>query len=91
VLAIKVTVWDDAANKKLNDEPKTFTVFETTSGESFLVGSGHARTREEQMLGLARNAVREIETWMEEQHKENGWFDAQIENPEENAAVAASE
>jgi len=74
VLAVKVTVWDDAANQKLNAEPKTFTVFETTSGESFLVGSGHARTREEQMLGLARNAVREIEVWMAEQHQENGWF-----------------
>ncbi|WP_420004076.1 hypothetical protein [Arenibacterium sp. LLYu02] len=75
VLAVKLTIWDDAHNKKLNAEPKTFTVFETTSGESFLLGSGNTRTREEQMLGLARNAVKEIEIWMEEQHKEQGWFD----------------
>lgn len=75
VLAVKMTIWDDAHNKKLNAEPKTFTVFETTSGESFLLGSGNTRTREEQMKGLARNAVREIEIWMEEQHKEHGWFD----------------
>ena len=77
VLALKVTVWDDAQNKKLNAEPRTFTVFETTSGESFLLGSGNTRTREEQMKGLARNAVREIEIWMAEQHLENGWFDPQ--------------
>ncbi|NIZ15413.1 hypothetical protein [Phaeobacter sp. HF9A] len=75
VLAVKVTIWDDAADGKLNKKPKTFTVFETTSGESFLLGSGHTRTREEQMKGLARNAVRQIEDWMVEQHQENGWFD----------------
>ncbi|WOI33042.1 hypothetical protein R1T40_19205 [Tritonibacter scottomollicae] len=79
VLAIKVTVWDDAANKKLNAEPETFTVFETTSGESFLLGSGHTRTRDEQMLGLARNAVKEIEIWMAENHAEDRWFAAEGE------------
>lgn len=88
VLAVKMTVWDDAANGKLNKEPRTFTVFETTSGESFLLGSGNSRTREEQMLGLARNAVREIEIWMEEQHQENGWFDPDL--PEDAAASASA-
>lgn len=76
VLAVNVTVWDDAAGAKLNPEVKTFTVFETTTADSFLVGSGHARTREEQLRGLARNAVGQIEEWMLEQHQENGWFDA---------------
>ncbi|MBY6044173.1 hypothetical protein [Phaeobacter italicus] len=76
VLAINVTVWDDAAGSKLNQEVKKFTVFETTTADSFLVGSGHARTREEQILGLARNAIGQIEDWMVEQHKENGWFDS---------------
>lgn len=75
VLAVNVTVWDDAAGTKLNAEPETFTVFETTSGESFLLGSGNSRTREEQMLGLARNAVREIEQWMLEKRETDGWFD----------------
>ncbi len=87
VLAVKMTVWDDAHNKKLNAEPKVFTVFETTSGESFLLGSGNTRTREEQMLGLARNAVKEIEIWMAEQHAENGWFDP--DQPTEAGAPAA--
>ena len=73
-LILNVTVWDDAANAKLNDEVHQITVFESTTGRSFLVGSGNIRTREEQMAGLADNAVREIEAWMVEQKKENGWF-----------------
>lgn len=85
VLAIKVTIWDDAAGKKLNSEPETFTVFESTSGESFLVGSGNSRTRDQQMQGLARNAVRKIEEWMVAQHREQGWFDAR--SPEDEAAL----
>ncbi len=88
VLAVKVTVWDDAANKKLNSEPRTFTVFETTSGESFLLGSGNTRTREEQMQGLARNAVREIEIWMAEQHEAEGWFEA---DPATNGTAAEAQ
>ncbi|WP_293573405.1 hypothetical protein [Phaeobacter sp.] len=74
VLAVNVTVWDDAAGKTLNSEAKTFTVFETTTADSFLVGSGHARTREEQMRGLARNAVGQIEDWLVEQNTAEGWF-----------------
>ncbi|MHA6263194.1 hypothetical protein ACXYMO_08330 [Arenibacterium sp. CAU 1754] len=74
VLILNVTVWDDAANKKLNEKVHQITVFEDTTGESFLVGSGHQRTKEQQMAGLAANAVREIEKWMVEQKKENGWF-----------------
>jgi len=92
VLAINVTVWDDAAGSKLNQEVKKFTVFETTTADSFLVGSGHARTREEQILGLARNAIGQIEDWMVEQHKENGWFDAKstaAEATDTGAAPAA--
>lgn len=92
VLAINVTVWDDAAGSKLNQEVKKFTVFETTTADSFLVGSGHARTREEQILGLARNAIGQIEDWMVEQHKENGWFDARstaAEAADTGAAPAA--
>lgn len=74
VLIINVTVWDDAAGKKLNDEPEQITVFETTSGGSALVGSGHERTKQEQMQGLARNAADRIEDWLVEMQAENGWF-----------------
>ena len=64
VLAINVTVWDDAAGAKLNGEVEQFTIFETTSAESAVVGSGYTRTKEEQIQGLARNAVGRIEEWM---------------------------
>jgi len=73
-LILNVTVWDDAANAKLNPEVHQITVFESTTGESFVVGSGHERTREEQMQGLAVNAVDMIEDWMVEQKETQGWF-----------------
>lgn len=74
VLIINVTVWDDAANAKLNPEVKQLTIFETTTQGTFLIGSGHNRTKEEQMQGLAANAVREIEKWMLEEKAAKGWF-----------------
>ncbi|SCZ70537.1 hypothetical protein SAMN04488118_110148 [Epibacterium ulvae] len=76
VLAINVTVWDDAAGAKLNSEVETFTVFETADAGSVFVGAGHTRTVDEQVLGLARNAVRKIEAWMVEQNAAEGWFAA---------------
>ncbi|MGR3562878.1 MAG: hypothetical protein ACU0FH_05305 [Heliomarina sp.] len=84
-LIINVTVWDDAANAKLNPEVKQFTVLETTTGGSFLVGSGHQRSKEEQMQGLAENAVRQIEDWMVEMKAERGWFE-----PRAGAATSAT-
>lgn len=92
VLAIKVTVWDDAANAKLNESPKTFTIFESTTGKSALLGSGYARTREEQMQGLVTNAAHEIESWMATQRQEKGWFEPRSapvheETPQASAAT----
>jgi len=78
-LIINITVWDDAAGKKLNEKVKQITVLETPSGGSMLVGSGHERTKEEQMQGLSRNAVAEIEDWLVEMHREHGWFDPRPE------------
>jgi len=73
-LIINVTAWDDAAGRKLNDKPEQFTVLETTTSETFLVGSGHDRTKAEQLRGLSRNAVGQIDQWLLEQHQANGWF-----------------
>jgi hypothetical protein len=78
-LIINVTAWDDAAGKKLNDEVEQFTVLETTTGDTVLVGSGRERTKEEQLQGLSRNAVGQIEDWLLKQHKEQGWFDKKPE------------
>ncbi|MGR3614481.1 MAG: hypothetical protein ACU0BB_00380 [Paracoccaceae bacterium] len=75
VLAINVTVWDDAAGAKLNDEVKTFTVFETTSAGSLAVGSGYVRSADEQVEGLVINAVAQIEDWVSAQRKSEGWFE----------------
>ncbi len=73
-LIINVTAWDDAAGKKLNEKPEQFTVLETTTSDTLLIGSGHERTKTEQMQGLSRNAVGQIDTWLLEQHKAHGWF-----------------
>jgi len=79
-LIINVTVVDLATNQKLNDKARQFTVFETTTQGSFLIGSGRERTKEQQMQGLSRNAVRNIEEWLAEQALNEGWFARQPDN-----------
>lgn len=80
VLAITVNIWDDSAQRTVNAEPKTFTVFEGLSG-STVVGSGLTRSREEQMKALSENAARLINDWLVEN---KAWF-----TPEAAAARAA--
>lgn len=79
-LAITVNVWDDAAQRTVNSEPKKFTVFESLSGET-VVGSGLTQSREQQMQNLSRNAARLINDWLIEN---KAWF-----TPEAVAARAA--
>ncbi|WP_198586208.1 hypothetical protein [Roseovarius salinarum] len=88
VLIIKVTAWDDAAGKKLNEEPEQITVVETLSGETVL-GSGLTQSKEQQMRNLSRNASKRIETWLVQQHARHGWFDADEAATEEPAPAAA--
>lgn len=80
-LIINVTAWDDAAGRKLNDEPHQMTIFEDTKATTLLVGSGHSRTKQEQLDGLSFNAAKAIEHWVAYHHQENGWF---TENPTYN-------
>ncbi|MEM1006480.1 MAG: hypothetical protein AAF496_14835 [Pseudomonadota bacterium] len=54
---------------------KQFQVLEDTTGESALAGSGNARTKEEQLNGLALKVADRVEEWLAEEHKEDGWFD----------------
>lgn len=70
VLAITVDVWDDTAGRKVNAEPKKFTVFERLSGET-VVGSGLTQTKEQQMANLSANAARLINDWLIENA---AWF-----------------
>lgn len=71
VLVLSVNIWDDAAGEKLHDEPEQIMIFEGASGDTMLVGSGHARSREEQMQVLARNAAARIQEFMLENPE---WF-----------------
>lgn len=85
VVVITANIWDDAAEKKLNDEGRQFTVFEGLSGET-MIGSGLTKSKKQQMETLAYNAVKRVEDWLLE-HPE--WFGM---TPEElKAALAARE
>ncbi len=68
-LAMRVTVWDDAAGEKLNPETEVISVIKVF--ESRL-----ANTREEQIRILAEDAAKGIEDWLREQQAEQGWFDS---------------
>ena len=70
VLVITANIWDDAAQKKLNEVGKQFTVFESLSGES-VIGTGLTSNRKQQMDALAYNAVKKVETWLLENPE---WF-----------------
>ncbi len=88
-LVILVTVWDDSAATKLNEEPEQLVIFEDF-GEGAIVGSGMVNTREEQLQNLSVNAAARLERFLAEMHEEKGWF-APRETPAEEvpAEVAA--
>lgn len=71
VLIFSVTVWDDAAGGKINEEPHQITVLEHISGES-VIGSGLTQSKQKQMQNLSNNAARAIENWL---RKNPDWFD----------------
>lgn len=72
-VVVNVFVYD-VANKKFLAKKHQMEIFESTTGESALLGSGHARTKEQQIQGLAVNIADKVEEWMAENHKEQGWF-----------------
>ncbi|UUV06697.1 hypothetical protein [Ruegeria sp. YS9] len=65
----------DVKNKEFLAKGKQFQVLEDTTGGSAFKGSGHERTKEEQMSGLALKIADRVEEWLAEEHEENGWFD----------------
>jgi len=83
ILALSVNIWDDAAGIKLHEEPEQILVFEGASRETFIIGSGIARTRQEQMQVLARNAARRVQLFMLENPE---WFSI---DPDAAAEAAA--
>ncbi|AHC99452.1 hypothetical protein [Leisingera methylohalidivorans] len=72
-VVVNVFVYD-VAEKKFLAKKHQMEIFESTTGESALLGSGHARTKEQQIQGLAVNIADKVEEWMADQHKEEGWF-----------------
>lgn len=72
-LILNVTVWDDRAGAKLNEEPKQITVLESFSAETAL-GSGLTQSKEEQLKNLSFNAALQIERWMRVRQANDGWF-----------------
>lgn len=73
ILILNLTVWDDAANKKLNEKPHQITVLESFD-QGPVVGSGYTKTPQEQMKNLSQNAAKSIERYLVKQQKEQGWF-----------------
>ncbi|MBY5934474.1 hypothetical protein KUV51_15810 [Tateyamaria omphalii] len=84
-LILNVTVWDDAAGGKLNDEPEQITVLETF-GTAPIIGTGYTMTAEEQLKELSQNAAKAVERFLVRQSKEEGWF-----TPDPNAVAAPAE
>lgn len=86
-LAIRVTVWDDAAQGKLNDEPELINVIKVF--ESRIAGS-----REQSMTALADDAALQAENWLRTQMAEAGWFlsdDADADDVGDDAETAVPE
>ncbi|MBF9047946.1 hypothetical protein LSUCC0031_12550 [Rhodobacterales bacterium LSUCC0031] len=88
VLVLSVNVWDDALGVKLNTAAEQILVLEGSSRETAFIGSGIARTRDEQMQVLARNAARQIQRWMRENPT---WFAIDPEAPPFRAAQVATD
>lgn len=76
-LIFTVTVWDDAAGGKINEEPHRIVVLENLSGAT-IISSGLTQTREQQMENLAINAASHIERWL---RRNIHWFEGDPDAP----------
>lgn len=81
-MIILLSVWDDSRNTKLTTEPHQIVAVESID-QGPLIGSGYTKSAEEQFQNLARNAVKQIETYLVERNAEDGWF-----APEDEAAAS---
>ena len=89
VAVVNVFVYDVKGELFLAEKVQ-MEIFEDTTGESALLGSGHSRTKAEQIDGLALNIADKIEEYIAEKHAEEGWFaprnadlsaDAEVQQP----------
>ncbi len=72
-MIIRITVWDDAQNKKLTPKAHQITVLESLD-QGPLVGSGYTKTAKQQFKNLSQNAVKQIENFLVKKNAEEGWF-----------------
>jgi hypothetical protein len=90
-LILRVTVWDDAKQEKLNAEPHQVTVVESMSANTML-GSGLTQTKAQQMRNLSRNAAKLIQNWLVRENVDKGWFEGgEAGSLEAKAALEALE
>ncbi len=89
VMIVNLTVWDDAAGKKLTTEPHQITVFESFD-QGPIVGSGYTKTAEEQLKNLSQNVAKAIETYLVKQNEEQGWFNRPADAVIERVATPKS-
>ena len=93
IMILNLTVWDDAAGRKLTDKPHQVTVFESFD-QGPIIGSGYTKTAEEQLKNLSQNAAKSIEGYLVKQNAAEGWFnrpaDAVIVRSETTNAPSAS-
>ncbi|MFP7674017.1 hypothetical protein ACG74X_11755 [Marivita sp. S0852] len=82
-LALNVTVWDDAAQAKLNEDPKQIHVIKVFE-------SRISKNRDQQLKGLADEAARLIEVWMREMQDGDGWFGGPEASARPTPSVAAA-
>lgn len=80
-VAMNVTVWDDAAQAKLNPEPKVIQVIKVFE-------SRISKNRDEQLTGLAQEAAREVENWLRDMQQTEGWFTGPAQERAATGAVA---
>lgn len=83
VLIFSVTFYEDATQRKLNEEPIQMTVFEACCSIPFL-GSGLSKSGAEQMEALSFNAARAIERKMRENAE---WFGGANETLEADPTI----
>lgn len=69
-LVASVTLWDDAAQVRVNAEPERITVLEAISPET-VISSGLTQTREQQIENLSVALAGAIENWLA---KNEAWF-----------------
>ena len=82
-LALRVTVWDDAAKTKMNEETEVINVIQVFESRLQL-------TREEQLQRLADQAALQIEQWLRERMEQDDWFKAPAGEATVVPAVAAT-